>query len=178
MNDRAAAVEDPSAALVALYEDVQRSTMQGLPIVNPALAVEAVAFAPWDGRWLGIMVTPWFMNVVLAPLDPHAWQPLPMGEKRFEPLPAGDFEFIGAFDERVGEFRICSLFSPVLEFDDQATARFVARTARDALLEPAVAAPEAPPGPLRRIEQAFHEPQSRARFLHAWLPEPGDGPRR
>jgi [NiFe] hydrogenase assembly HybE family chaperone len=177
MNDRTAPAGDPSDALVALYEAVQRSRMQGLPIVNPALAVEAVAFAPWGGRWLGIMVTPWFMNVVLAPLDAHAWQPLAMGEKRFEQLPAGDFEFIGAFDERVGEFRICSLFSPVLEFEDQATARFVARTARDALLEPAAPAPEAPPGPLRRIEQAFHEPQSRARFLHAWLPDRADGPR-
>lgn len=169
--------EDPSNALVALYAGVQRSRMQGLPIVNPALAVEAVAFAPWEGRWLGVMVTPWFINVVLAPFATPAWAALAVGEKRVEELPAGGFEFIGAFDEVVGEFAISSLFSPVLEFEDQASARLVAATAREALLTPAAPAPEPPPGPLRRIEQAFHEPRSRADFLHAWLPGDGDGPR-
>ena len=169
--------DDPSDALAALYAGVHRSRMQGLPIVNPALAVEAVGFAPWEGRWLGVMVTPWFINVVLAPLAPQAWTPLAPGEKRVETLPAGGFEFIGAFDENVGEFAISSLFSPVLEFEDQATARFVAATAREALLTPVPPVADPPPGPLRRIEQAFHEPQSRAHFLRAWLPRAGDGPR-
>ena len=169
--------DDPSDALVTLYAGVHRSRMQGLPIVNPALAVEAVAFAPWEGRWLGVMVTPWFINVVLAPHATHAWTPLAIGEKRVETLPAGAFEFIGAFDADVGEFAISSLFSPVLEFEDQATARFVAATAREALLTPAPPAAAPPPGPLTRIEQAFHEPQSRADFLHAWLPRDGDEPR-
>ena len=41
-------------------------TMQGLAIVNPALEVEAVGFAPWQDHWLGVMVTPWFMSEWLA----------------------------------------------------------------------------------------------------------------
>lgn len=164
---------DPSAALVALYRDVQRARMDGLPVVNPALEVEAVAFAPWQRQWLGVLVAPWFMNVVLAPYDDEAWQPLPPGDKRCHRFPAGDFEFIGAFADGVGEFRICSLFSPVLEFDDQATARFVAACAREALLAPANdAAP--PPGPLARLDAAFDRRLSRADLLHARLPRDAD----
>ncbi len=55
---------DPSARLVAAFE-AAAVRMRGLPIVNPALAVEAVGFAPWEGHWLGVMVTPWFINLTL-----------------------------------------------------------------------------------------------------------------
>ena len=50
-------------------------------------------------------------------------------------LAAGDYEFVGTIEPGVGEFQLCSLFSPVLEFEDQATARFVAQHARAALLD-------------------------------------------
>ena len=41
----------------------------GSSFVNPAVEVEAVGFAPWDAHWLGVMVTPWFMNLMLLPRD-------------------------------------------------------------------------------------------------------------
>jgi [NiFe] hydrogenase assembly HybE family chaperone len=119
--------------------------MQGLGFVNPALAVDAVGFAPWQGHWLGVMVTPWFMNLVLLPHDRSRWQPLPVGGKRKLRFPAGVYEFIGADDPLVGEHQTCSLFSPVLEFEDHAAARLVAQLAREALLDEANAeAPEVP----------------------------------
>ena len=128
---------DPSDALEATYRHVAETRMHGLPFVNPALAVEAVGFAPWEGRWLGAMVTPWFINLVLAPLEPAQWRSLGQGEKLRYSFPAGDYEFVGAIEPGVGEFQVCSLFSPVLEFEDQATARFVAEHARAALLDAA-----------------------------------------
>ena len=36
-------------------------------MLNPALSVEAVGFRPWDEHWLGVLVTPWFMNLWLMP---------------------------------------------------------------------------------------------------------------
>ena len=111
--------------------------MAGLGFVNPALQVEAVAFEPWQGHWLGVMVTPWFMNLVLMPRDRSLWQPLPPGAKRKLPFPAGVYEFIGADDALIGEHQTCSLFSPMHDFQDQAAARLVARLARQALFDPA-----------------------------------------
>jgi [NiFe] hydrogenase assembly HybE family chaperone len=77
------------------------------------------------------------MNLVLLPHDLSRWQPLPVGGKRKLHFPAGVYEFIGAADAQVGEHQTCSLFSPVLEFEDQAAARLVAQLAREALLDEA-----------------------------------------
>jgi [NiFe] hydrogenase assembly HybE family chaperone len=152
--------------------------MQGLLFVNPALEVEAVDFALWNGRWLGVMVTPWFMNLTLVPADPAAWRPLALGAKRRYRFPAGDYEFIGAQDAAIGEYQVCSLFSPMQDFADHATARLVAQLARDALFDPAnaeshvVPAPglspvsvEAPVGPLARLETELAAPMSKRDFV-------------
>ena len=175
MSDAATLRPDPSAALEARYRHVAATRMHGLPFVNPALAVEAVGFAPWEGRWLGVMVTPWFINLVLAPLEPSAWRGVAPGGKRHYRFPAGEYEFIGADEPGVGEFQVCSLFSPVLEFEDQPTARFVAVHARAALLDAAhraVHVADERPGPLARSGQALAAPMSRRDLLRGrFLPD-------
>jgi len=139
-----APLPDPSLRLNTAFVEVARR-MAGLGFLNPALRVEAVAFEPWQGHWLGVMVTPWFMNLVLLPRELEAWRPLAVGAKRKLRFPAGVYEFIGADDAMVGEHQTCSLYSPMLEFEDQAAARLVARLAREALFDAANAeAPEFP----------------------------------
>lgn len=135
---------DPSPRLNAAFR-VVAARMQGLAFVNPALEVEAVAFAPWQQHWLGVMVTPWFMNLVLLPRERSQWLPLPLGDKRLLRFPAGAYEFIGAGDAIIGEHQTCSLFSPMDRFESHAAARLVAQMARDALFDPANAeVPEFP----------------------------------
>jgi [NiFe] hydrogenase assembly HybE family chaperone len=169
---------DPSDRLVAAFR-AAAARMAGLPIVNPALEVDAVAFAPWEGHWLGVMLTPWFMNLTLLPYDTAAWRRLAPGAKRRYRFPAGDYEFVGARDEAIGEYLVCSLFSPLLEFDDHATARLVATLAREALFDPANAeVPQMPaanlsaaaagiarPGPLARLEENLETPLTKRDFL-------------
>jgi [NiFe] hydrogenase assembly HybE family chaperone len=182
MSDAAAFAPDPSAALEARYREVGETRMRGLPFVNAALAVEAVGFAPFEGRWLGVMVTPWFINLVLAPLDPAAWRSIGPGDKLRYRFPAGEYEFIGANEPGVGEFQACSLFSPVLEFVDQPTARFVAEHARAALLDAANReqhdAEEARAGPIARVEQALDAPVSRRDVLRGRFSGDADVDRR
>jgi len=144
---------DPSPRLNAAFGDVAQR-MQGLGFVNPALQVEAVAFEPWQGHWLGVMVTPWFMNLVLLPRDRAQWQPLPVRAKRKLQFPAGVFEFIGADDPVIGEHQTCSLFSPMHDFQDHDAARLVARLAREALFDAANAeVPEYPQANLSATAQ-------------------------
>ncbi len=193
MSDAPAAAGESSARLVAVFRAAAQR-MDGLGFVNPALEVEAVAFGPWEDRWLGVMVTPWFMNLALLPRDPGGTPPLKVGAKRRYAFPAGEFEFIGSSDPAVGDFEMCSLFSPMDEFADQATARLVAALAREALFdatnaEPAAIPPpgfgpaspaEATPRPLAELEQRAAAPMSKREFLRGRLPggEPGGtGPR-
>ena len=171
MSSAAAPLPDPSPR----FEQATRAAaarMAGLPIVNPALAVEAVGFVPWEGCWLGIVVAPWFMNLVLAPREPAAWQPLARGEKRKYHFPAGTYDFIGACDDLAGEHLTCALFSPMDMFADQPTAVLTAELALAALFDAAHAPePEPPPGEptgrLDAIRDAVAAPMSKRDFLRA-----------
>ena len=164
---------DPSPRLEQAFR-ATATRMSGLGFVNPALRVEAVAFAPWDGHWLGVMVTPWSINLLLLPHDSSLWRTVRAGDKQRYAFPAGDYDFIAAMDPVVGEYQMCSLFSPALEFEDHAAARLVATLARDALFDvsnaeqPEVSAAtddNAPPGPLARMEQQASAPMSKRDFL-------------
>jgi [NiFe] hydrogenase assembly HybE family chaperone len=165
---------DPSPRLNAAFRAIARR-MEGLNFVNPAIDVEAVAFAPWQAHWLGAMVTPWCINLMLLPRDTSGWTSLPQGRKLRYAFPAGEYEFISSRDDAVGEYQMCSLISPVLELPDHATARQVAELARAALLDPANApVPEVPqtteddelrPGPIARIKEQAAAPMSKRDFL-------------
>ena len=41
--------------------------MADVPILNPVLSVEAVDFQHWKGHWLGVVITPWCMSMLLVP---------------------------------------------------------------------------------------------------------------
>jgi len=139
MTDAGTPVERPSpaAALERAFEVVRRERMHGMPMLNRALAVEAVGFRPWREHWLGIVITPWFMNVVLMPRVSAAWQAIGERETRHHVFPGGVFEFIGAREATLGDYQACSLFSPMFEFADQREARATALAALDALFDPA-----------------------------------------
>jgi len=183
-------LEDPSPRLVSAFCAIHDRHMRGLAFVNPALRVEAVGFAPWKTYWLGVMVTPWSMNLMLTPRDAQAWRPLKCGEKRRYAFPAGWFDFVSADTRDIGEHLACSLFSPMLDFADHASAFETARLARAALFdashaEPDEAAPpraEPPaedlPGPIAQAEAALHAPLSRRDLLHGRMHGEGDEPGR
>lgn len=125
---------DIANRLEACFEEIRVSRMTGVPILNEALSVAAIGGREWNGHWLGVLVTPWFMNVMLLPLE-AAQAPVAPGTKRGFVLPAGRFEFIAGLEEAIGSYWMCSLFSPVFEFGDQETAEAAAAAALDALFE-------------------------------------------
>jgi len=125
--------DDPSRRLTRAYEHIHASRMQGLAFLNTAVRVEAVAFRRWQGAWLGALLTPWSLNLVLTPGDGE-WTMLGAGSERFVDFPAGRFRFIAGHDAVAGETHSCSLFSPVLEFADHEAARVAAVAALEALV--------------------------------------------
>jgi [NiFe] hydrogenase assembly HybE family chaperone len=148
MTDTAATLPQPAPALEQRFNTILREHMQDVPLVNPALQVQAVGFVPWREFWLGVLVTPWFMNLMLLPREPAAWQPVPERESRHLVFPAGVFEFISARDAALGNYLACSLFSPMFDFADPVAAHDTAVAALAALFDAshrAAATPEAQP---------------------------------
>jgi [NiFe] hydrogenase assembly HybE family chaperone len=127
----------PAATLEGVFRSIAQRQMQDVPIVNPALSVEAVGFRPWDEHWLGVLITPWFMNLWLMPRVSARWHPIAAGASRHYVFPAGVFEFIGGHDARLGDYQACSLFSPMFEFSHHAAAHDTAMAALDALFDAA-----------------------------------------
>jgi len=121
--------------IAAIYGEIQATAMRGAPICNDALVVEAIGFQNFAGYVLGIVVTPWFLNLIVAESPGVGQSALPTNALRLR-FPAGDVEFGLSELKGFGRFASCSLFSPMSEFPDQQAARAAATAALGALFDP------------------------------------------
>jgi [NiFe] hydrogenase assembly HybE family chaperone len=120
-------------ALETTFHRILTQRMAGLPVLNPELKVQALEFQCSDSHWVGMLITPWFMNLMLLPKADADWPILASGEKILNQFPAGEFEFIVAHEPELGAYAACSLYSPMFQFDRQSVAVTVAQAAWRAL---------------------------------------------
>lgn len=112
--------------LLHAYRLTGEAHVHGLPIYNNRLEVEAVGFEFWESRPLGVVITPWFMNLTLLPNNQDHWLGLELGSRRVWMLPSGPYEFLVSPVQGIGVVQALSLFTTVTDFPDQQTARDVA----------------------------------------------------
>jgi [NiFe] hydrogenase assembly HybE family chaperone len=118
-----------AARLEEHFREIHRRVMADTPICSAALDVACVGFRAWDYKCLGVLVTPWFMNLVLAPVHSFA---ATLGVN----FPCGAIEFRLSDLPGFGPIAMCSLFSPMEQFADQQGAIATAQAALDALFDP------------------------------------------
>lgn len=108
-----------------------------MPFLHPSLSVEAVGFELYQDLdrhqeanrsgervALGVLITPWFMNLIRLPLEQrNITDQNYTGQVRLHQLNLRPMEFISVVEPEFGFFEMCSLFSPMFEFADQAAAR-------------------------------------------------------
>jgi [NiFe] hydrogenase assembly HybE family chaperone len=150
------------AQLEQVFAHIGATRMQGVPVLNAALRVQAVGFERLDEVGtpvlLGILITPWFMNLLRLPLAVEAVASVAeQGSKRSHICGGHLFEFIAAQEDALGSFEACSLFSPMFEFADQAGAVATANEVLKLLRTPPAevagdkpVAADTPPVPSRR----------------------------
>lgn len=108
--------------LEQLYDDIRVNRMADIPILNHNLKVQAVGFREWNQHVLGVLITPWFMNLMLLPTEETDWSAHGVGTKHSYVFEAGSFEFIVGEEENLGKYMSCSMFSPMFEFADHDAA--------------------------------------------------------
>lgn len=146
--------DDPSTFLAAHFEQVWQTQMHDLPFVNPALQVEAIGFVRYSGDWLGVVVTPWFLNLFLLNGGGSLWGDIPAGQRRYLELPCGALQFIADDDPVIGPYQYCPLIAPVTGIAGMGQARQAALDAlRTAFAIPAKPV-EPPPAPAAEAEPA------------------------
>jgi [NiFe] hydrogenase assembly HybE family chaperone len=113
------------AALLEHFERIHNTHMRGLPILNPRMAVEVVATRSFGEHRICVLVTPWFMNLVLLP-GTEEWANVDQGESFRIEFPREALDFNVSRDDTIGTFLSAVLFRTVIDFPDQETAREVA----------------------------------------------------
>lgn len=134
---------DPSGFLEAHFRQLDQ------PLINPALSVEAIGFVRYEGDWLGVVVTPWFLNLYLLSGGGRLWGDIPAGQRRYLELPCGVLQFIADDDPEIGPYQYCPLIAPVSAVADMSTAR---QAALDALRSVFAVVPVVEPGATQKIE--------------------------
>lgn len=133
--DVPAIATDPVESLTTAYRAIAEGSMKDLPICNDALEVEAVGFRRHESAWLGVTITPWFMNLTILPDDSEVLEDNYLGEEVCRIFPAGRVDFTMAELDGIGRLLTCSLFSPMFMFEEQDSARQAAEAALRALFE-------------------------------------------
>lgn len=143
---------DPSSSLVTAFDHIALTRMHDVPICNRLLQVEAVGFQRTpEGHWAGVMITPWAINLLCLPGQAAGWPALAACSKHDWHFPSGDYEFTVAEEDSIGNYHLCSLFSPALEFDSHDSARLTALAAAHALFAEPMTAPAAGKATSRRV---------------------------
>lgn len=125
--------------LESVFQRIQQERMQDMPMCNPRLQVQAVGFRQWGEYQLGVMITPWFMNLMLLPRSEEmlvTMEQQQSGSKQTHVFPSGCYEFVNGREAGLGCYQVCSLFSPLLEFEEQTLAVEVAQAALHELMQP------------------------------------------
>ena len=152
-----------AARMADAFRRIGRERMAGIAVSNPALEVEVVGARRWQGLWLGILITPWCMNLVLLPGEAEG-----VGQERiFHRFPSGDYAFLPGCEPEIGEYHSCALLSPLFQFATQDSARATAEAALAALMSPTPAA--AMQDKPERDEISLRAPLSRRGFLTGGL---------
>lgn len=121
--------------LVADFTEVYHAKMRDVPLVNKAIHVEAVGFRTYESMIMGVLISPWFMNIILLPDHDDDWSHLVAGEKEVITFPSGDYEFLHNTRELIGGYKACSLYSPMGDFKRHKDATDVARAVMQAIFD-------------------------------------------
>lgn len=111
-------------ALLEHFERIQDTHMRGLPILNPHMVVEVVGTRSFGQHRICVLITPWFMNLVMLP-GTEEWASVDQGESFKLDFPGESLDFNVTRDEEIGTFLSAVLFRTVTDFPDQETAREV-----------------------------------------------------
>lgn len=114
--------------------------MRDLPFYNERLSTEAVGFRNWEGHRLGILITPWFINLILLPGEEDDWSGVQQGDQSDWHLPSETIRFTAnrADEDEQTEagdvFLAAPVFTNVIGVPDHEAAKNIAGQVLESLL--------------------------------------------
>lgn len=140
--------DNPAPLLLAMYRRLAATGEIAPARRNPALAVDIAGFRRYRGDWIGAVVTPWFLRLLVLPGGGELWREVAPGERLLLEFPAGQLAFVGeaTAGAEVPACLYCPLLPSVSELASQDAALEIAMAAFTTLFSPAppISAADAP----------------------------------
>ncbi|AJJ64199.1 hydrogenase-2 assembly chaperone [Yersinia aldovae] len=142
--------QNPAALLEQVFGQVAADEMRGLPFYRDHIALRACGFQLFEQQWIGALLTPWMLSLVVLPGPQQSWQRRAVGERLMLALPCGSIGFIVSEITGCGQYLSRSLMSPLdTSLSAEQALQLAEQSARMALSLPVVDA-DAPANPRRR----------------------------
>lgn len=125
----------PIAEITRAFRQIEQNQMQGLPVCNDRLTTEIVGLGRFEQYWVGALITPWTLQLILLPATVEA-EELAEGDHRTFVFPQGSVVFMASENPDLGVYLACSLMSPLHDFTSQETIRSTAEEVITLLFQP------------------------------------------
>ena len=103
---------NPTKLLIEQYQHIAQQEMANLPFYRAEMPIK-VEMQEYEGQWLGTVLTPWMLSVVILPGPDQVWPRRALGERIALSLPRGDMTFMVGELPQTGQLLSCSLMSPI-----------------------------------------------------------------
>ncbi|EOV4174536.1 hydrogenase-2 assembly chaperone [Yersinia enterocolitica] len=142
--------QNPAALLEQVFGQVAADEMRGLPFYRDHIPLRACGFQLFEQQWIGALLTPWMLSLVVLPGPKQSWQRRAVGERLMLALPCGTIGFTVSEIAGCGQYLSRSLMSPLdTSLSAERALQLAEQSARMALSLPVMDA-DAPADPRRR----------------------------
>ncbi len=112
---------NPQSIIQAEFEKIHQENMRGMPFCREDLQVTTSSFQLMDNHWVGAVLTPWMLSLLIVPAEHASWSDeFKVTDKVGIRLATGDYHFTFGELEELGLYLACSLLSPVDSINTQA----------------------------------------------------------
>lgn len=105
--------ENPAQIVEAAFNQVAEQSMSGLSFIHPDMPVKACNFQLFENQWLGAVITPWMLSIVILPGPDQVWDRRTLSDRIGLKFPYGNLSFIVSELEGLGQYLSSSLMSPL-----------------------------------------------------------------
>jgi [NiFe] hydrogenase assembly HybE family chaperone len=91
--------QNPQPLLERLFSRIAAGEMRALPFYRPQIPVRACGFQRYERQWIGALLTPWMLSLLVLPGPGQLWPRRPEGSRLALALPCGNITFtLGEID--------------------------------------------------------------------------------
>ncbi|MEA9391293.1 hydrogenase-2 assembly chaperone [Acerihabitans sp. TG2] len=148
--------DNPQHLLEQCFSEIADAQMRELPFYQAQIPVRACGFQLFEQQWVGVLLTPWMLSLLVLPGPGQRWPHKAVGSRLGLALPCGNVGFIVGEVSGCAGYLASSLLSPLpAGLDGDAALRLAQQCARMALSLPVLDV-DAPVNPSRRSLFSTH----------------------